>query len=849
MSLRKENDYSLRRDIYRNISFNDNRKNNHSVSPISSKYKKVGNYILLRTIGSGTFSTVKLGLHLPTQQKVAIKILDKSRIKDENDIRRISREIHILSKLYHPNIAQLYETIWSENHIYIIMEYVEGNHLFNYIYSEKRLNEVKASRLFNQLISCLDYIHILGIVHRDIKPENILLTKNKSKIKLVDFGLSNSYKYGTLLKTACGSPCYAPPEMISGVDYQPLYSDLWSCGVVLYCMLVGKLPFDDEDIKVLYKHIKAANFVMPKFLSNSAQDLLKKILNPNPNKRIKIEEIKKHPFYLLGEKNINNNLDKGILIGLEDIPVNENIVRKMKKMFFSDNKKIDEKYIINNIKNNSHNNITVIYYLMIKKLEDIKDNIHNKTRIKLINAENNIRNININYINNPEFNKRNTINKTKIKKKVIDKNILHESENISENNCNIDEDSKREKGNILNINNIRKLIFNSNDISLKSKYNKDRFNVVVINNILTDNTPQNKTINAKFKNRNYTLKNSNENTIEQKTITRRNKSFNINTNVRRNEKIVFNKAKSKNNKQIISDKINKEKERLNLKKINYKFNDILYMDLNNNINEKSIDIKTQNNNIKNKSKKISKLFNKTNRIANLKLDLNANNTTTKREEKGHKKVINQILTNYNTKRDMKNFNISLIKKKAHNSNPKAKKKNINIYIDKDDLIKENKNLNNKKNVSYNKKIVKQRNNGGVLGSLIDSKNYSLKNDLKKKKLKISYSKSKSKEKNNLNNMNNINIVLSINDERLNNNNNKTDKNKTIKDMNGIKNNLIWNRNNSCKNSEIQKNNKMKKFDYNFSSSNIKKKKIHLISQIKPKLYNNKQEKNNSKNKK
>ena len=242
MSLRKENDYSLRRDIYRNISFNDNRKNNHSVSPISSQYKKVGNYILLRTIGSGTFSTVKLGLHLPTQQKVAIKILDNSRIKDENDIRRISREIHILSKLYHPNIAQLYETIWSENHIYIIMEYVEGNHLFNYIYSEKRLNEVKASRLFNQLISCLDYIHILGIVHRDIKPENILLTKNKSKIKLVDFGLSNSYKYGTLLKTACGSPCYAPPEMISGVDYQPLYSDLWSCGVVLYCMLVGKLP-------------------------------------------------------------------------------------------------------------------------------------------------------------------------------------------------------------------------------------------------------------------------------------------------------------------------------------------------------------------------------------------------------------------------------------------------------------------------------------------------------------------------------------------------------------------------------------------------------------------------------
>ena len=226
-------------------SINNSRKNN-SVSPISSKYKKIGNYIILKTIGSGTFSTVKLGLHLPTQQKVAIKILDKSRIKDESDIRRISREIHILSKLYHPNIAQLYETIWSEKHIYIIMEYVDGNHLFNYINSLRKLTEIKASKFFVQLISCLEYIHILGIVHRDIKPENILLTKNKSQIKLVDFGLSNSYKYGTLLKTACGSPCYAPPEMISGKDYQPLYSDLWSCGVVLYCMLVGKLPFDDE---------------------------------------------------------------------------------------------------------------------------------------------------------------------------------------------------------------------------------------------------------------------------------------------------------------------------------------------------------------------------------------------------------------------------------------------------------------------------------------------------------------------------------------------------------------------------------------------------------------------------
>ena len=405
MSCHKENKENNNNKIITNYYYNirkintNQKNNNNSVSPTSSKYKKIENYLIIKTIGRGTFSTVKLGLHLPTHQKVAIKILDKNKIKDENDIRRISREIHILSKLYHPNIAQLYETINSDKHIYIIMEYMEGYHLFNYINKVKRLNEIKASKFFVQLISCLEYIHTLGIVHRDIKPENILLNKNKSKIKLVDFGLSNSYKYGTLLNTACGSPCYAPPEMISGKEYEPLYSDLWSCGVVLYCMLVGKLPFDDEDIKILYKNIKLANFIIPNFLSNSAKDLLKKILNCNPNKRIRLNDIKKHPFYLIGEKDMNY-IDKGILIGLEEIPVNESIVKKMKIIYFKDNKKINENYIINNIKNNNHNEITVIYYLMVKKLEEIKDNIHNDTKIKLLNAENNIRNIrNINYNN------------------------------------------------------------------------------------------------------------------------------------------------------------------------------------------------------------------------------------------------------------------------------------------------------------------------------------------------------------------------------------------------------------------------------------------------------------------
>ena len=842
MSCNKENNNIFRENKYQNISSQNSRKNNSSVSPNSSKYKKIGNYIILKTIGSGTFSTVKLGLHLPTHQKVAIKILDKNRIKDENDIKRISREIHILSKLYHPNIAQLYETIWSDRHIYIIMEYVEGNHLFNYINSLRKLNEIKASKLFVQLISCLEYIHILGIVHRDIKPENILLTKNKSKIKLVDFGLSNSYKYGTLLQTACGSPCYAPPEMISGKEYQPLYSDLWSCGVVLYCMLVGKLPFDDDDINILYKHIKSANFSLPNFLSNSAKDLLKKILNCNPNKRIRLEDIKKHPFYLMGEKNAyKNNFDKGILIGIEEIPVNEHIVKKMKKTYFKDNKKISEDYISNNIKNNCHNNITVIYYLMIKKLEEIKDNIHSRAKIKLLNVDNNINNININYINNTEFTPNNKIIKNYIPYKIKEKGEkreIHEIDNQSSINCNIEEETKREKNNILNINNIRKLIFNSNDISLKSKYNKERFNVVVINNILTE-TPQNKTLNIKSKYPNYTTNNSQEKrTLSSKTtIKRKMKSISNKKNLSRNDRSIYiNIAKTK----VDKDKDNK----INLKKINYKFNDIRHIDIN---TDKSFNGKE--NKINNRKKNIlSKMDNKTNRINNLKLlGLYSYNTTTIRQ---NNKYMKKILSTFGTKREIKNNNITLIKRKAYNSNPKTKKKNINIYINQDDLIKENKNQKNTiKNFSFNQnkgKNVKQKNTGGILRSLIGKNNCnSLKNDLKKKKSKISYSKSKSKDKNIINN-NNIKVVLSLNDDCLNNKNIHNNK-----DINSIKNSIKLDRNHSCKNKDIKNNYKVKTINYNFSSSNIKKKKIHYISQIKPKIYIKKpnQNKSNFQNKK
>lgn len=150
--------------------------------------------------------------------------------------------------------------------------------------ANQRVKEPEACNFFNQIIAGVEYLHKLNIVHRDLKPENLLLTHDKY-IKIVDFGLSNTYKTGETLKTACGSPCYAAPEMIAGKRYFGSQVDIWSCGVILYALICGYLPFEDPNTTNLYKKILNGDFKIPKFLSVDAQDILKKILNTDPEKR------------------------------------------------------------------------------------------------------------------------------------------------------------------------------------------------------------------------------------------------------------------------------------------------------------------------------------------------------------------------------------------------------------------------------------------------------------------------------------------------------------------------------------------------------------------------------------
>lgn len=257
---------------------------------------KIGNYVLGKTIGKGTFGKVKLGIHTPTGEKVAIKVLEKSRIKDSSDVERVSREIRILKLVNHPNVVKLYEIIETSKTIFLIMEFVPCGELFDYIVARSKLTEEQAAHFYQQILSGLEYLHKMNVIHRDLKPENLLLDENNN-IKIVDFGLSFLDTAGELLKTACGSPCYAAPEMIAGKKYKGKNVDVWSCGIILFAMVCGYLPFEDPNTSVLYKKIISGNYKCAKWVSFEAQDLLKKILVISPDSRFTIEKIRLHAWF------------------------------------------------------------------------------------------------------------------------------------------------------------------------------------------------------------------------------------------------------------------------------------------------------------------------------------------------------------------------------------------------------------------------------------------------------------------------------------------------------------------------------------------------------------------------
>ena len=671
-----------------------------SPSKSSCKYKKkisivkndtIGDFKIGRKIGQGTFSKVCQGVHIPTGEKVAIKILPKNQIKEKSDKIRIEKEISLQKKLHHQNIIQQYSILDTESSIYIITEYCSGGELFDYIVSKRRLQEIEACRIFQQLINGLEYLHKQKICHRDLKPENLLFD-SKHNLKIADFGLSNDYLYGKL-STPCGSPCYAAPEMVTGKKYYGDTVDIWSSGIVLYSMVCGYLPFEDDSQSVLFHKIAKGLFIMPSFLSNSCKDLIKNILVTNPKKRYGFEDIKKHPWFMsvnnIGGKNIIFN-SPGILIDYDVIPIDVNIIKEI--YYTKEYKNFSILNIVNDVIRNKHNKITTAYYLILKK--------------KLRNNEESVSNINsnsklfIDYIKKPiskmdywnnDYDKiieyytnkaKEVINKEKESKKKIEIEKNKKSKKIKNNNLEINILNINEISNILNedeneskylelnfINDDIKLstiVYDDEEKDLLKFRNRSKVHKKKINNINNRSKKDNDEAYLEYKMNNYEL-DSDEPIIKEMLDSSRNKRQ-------------FNEiAKTKENiiEENENNSINSE-DKQNL------FNKIIKNAENSIEIDKNKKIKGRNDKNKIKRKNNSVCIGKNNKIKDLFLSdkKQINNQSILMTEVNKKKYHNLSCDKPNKKeKNNKNINNSINDKKTKDNNrgkkEKAKNKKLN----------------------------------------------------------------------------------------------------------------------------------------------------------------------------
>ncbi|KAM7516922.1 hypothetical protein LguiA_006505 [Lonicera macranthoides] len=259
--------------------------------------RKVGKYEVGRTIGEGTFAKVKFAQNTETGESVAMKVLDRTTIIKHKMVDQIKREISIMKLVRHPNVVRLHEVLASRTKIYIILEFITGGELFDKIVHHGRLSEAESRRYFQQLIDGVDYCHSKGVYHRDLKPENLLLDSQEN-LKISDFGLSALPGEGiSLLRTTCGTPNYVAPEVLSHKGYDGALADVWSCGVILYVLMAGYLPFDEMDLTTLYSKIDRAEFSCPTWFPVGAKSLIHRILDPNPETRFRIEEIRNDEWF------------------------------------------------------------------------------------------------------------------------------------------------------------------------------------------------------------------------------------------------------------------------------------------------------------------------------------------------------------------------------------------------------------------------------------------------------------------------------------------------------------------------------------------------------------------------
>ncbi|KAK7276110.1 hypothetical protein RIF29_17243 [Crotalaria pallida] len=264
-----------------------------------------GKYELGRLLGCGAFAKVYHARNVNTGQSVAVKVISKKKITGASLTANVKREISIMSRLHHPNIVKLHEVLATKTKIYFVIEFAKGGELFAKI-AKGRFSEDIGRRIFQQLISAVGYCHSRGVFHRDLKPENLLLDEN-GNLKVSDFGLSavkDQIQTDGLLHTLCGTPAYVAPEILAKKGYDGAKVDVWSCGVILFVIVAGYLPFNDPNLMAMYKKIYKGEYRCPRWFSPELRRFLSRLLDTNPETRITVDEILKDPWFKKGFKEV-----------------------------------------------------------------------------------------------------------------------------------------------------------------------------------------------------------------------------------------------------------------------------------------------------------------------------------------------------------------------------------------------------------------------------------------------------------------------------------------------------------------------------------------------------------------
>ena len=767
------------------------RNNKRYLSPNQGKImvqKKItrrkGNYILEETIGEGAFAKVKLGTHIHTGEKVAIKILNKEKLFEEAlednlangiegcDIQKIRKEINILKRLRHKNVIQLYEIMESKTNLYIVMEYCEGKELFDYIVRHKYLSEKEACRFFQQIIDGVEYLHLSNITHRDLKPENLLLD-HKKRIRISDFGLSNmGEKIDSLLETPCGTPSYAPPEMLRGEKYNGVFSDIWSCGIILYTMLVGNLPCAESKEDLIYENIMAHNYYFPDNISDEAVDLIENMLKIDPSERYDFEQIKSHPWFNLVEP----KLKPGIVYGVHKIPIDENILKKVENYGYDKNK------CKKSIENNNYDSYSSIYYLTLKQFtRENKSSISDLFSDEYLNYLKDYKNwLKPEEINNPLFmnyevempfeieqeKAKNYISnallayndKNKKKNKNIEAIPEEESKNCNDLDVNLNYPLSTKNNN----NSVNKRVFN-NEIEKYKKEEEEKLNMT-----MEERSKEQKNKSTKNKNNNYktekklNLNSPNLSNINSSIVSNMNKNKGFNKKqggggggeVNSSAKKIQNTSLYSNIYSTIKTPLKKPKIRKNASYGEMPFNDL------NNINIKDI-IKKR---VKNKKRSVDDckqgIYSMKTKDKNKLVDLS--NSKDKNNKKNNKVNEEDIKSAQNNNKD--NFNTEIYINNNNNDINKNKKKQNNKSTTNKSKNKTNKPINKKSNNNINSKETNKNKDSKNLITNDKDINLEIKNDINLLDINIKFD-------------NNDNLIIN----KDNDNNKENKENKMLKE--------------------------------------------------------------------